>query len=160
MKKLISLLALSGLLWAGEIDPVKISHSNQQYISRFQIPEIQPQIEYPQIAFKTSLPVATTPKIHTIKLQSKTTFPSGTRFVFFGVDEVSKQLFEKEKKFDYGYCINFNSLQELKKFKEEMNLNFPIGLASDDVLKQVFKVSSYPVVIEIQENLLIIKEGL
>jgi len=161
MKKSILFFFLSVGVWARPIDPEKIAKENEEYIKSFQLPEQKIEVQYPSISFKTSLPVATTTKIRTIKLKNKTHFPDGTKFVFFGIDEVSKEFFKKKKNFNYGYCINFKNLKEIKDFKEQLSLSFPIGILMDDsVLKEVFGITSYPSVVEVQGNVLIIKEGL
>ncbi|HRR96920.1 MAG TPA: hypothetical protein P5150_09370 [Candidatus Ratteibacteria bacterium] len=162
MKRCFLLLFLfCGILFGRDIDPEKIAKDNLNYFQSIPIPKPEVKLEQPKISFKTSLAIAQTPKTHQIKLQGKTTFPDGTKFVIFGVDDVSRKFFQSDKKFSYGYCVNFKDLQEIKQMKEELKLNFPTGIVMDDgVWKEVFKITSYPAVIEIQKDTLIIKEGL
>ncbi|HRR96922.1 MAG TPA: hypothetical protein P5150_09380 [Candidatus Ratteibacteria bacterium] len=158
---LVVLFLLSGVSFSRDVDPEKIAKENLNYFQSIPIPKPEVKLEQPKISFKTSLAIAQTPKTHQIKLQGKTTFPDGTKFVIFGVDDVSKNFFKKNKNFSYGYCVNFRNLDEIKQMKEELKLNFPTGVVmQDDVWKKVFNISSYPAVIEIQKDTLIIKEGL
>mgnify|MGYP001466625264 CR=1 FL=1 len=162
MKRCFLLLFLfCELLFGRDIDPEKIAKDNLNYFQSISIPKPEVKLEQPKISFKTSLPITQTPKTYQIKLQGKTTFVDGTRFVVFGVDDISRKFFQKDKNFSYGYCVNFGNLEEIKQMKEELKLNFPTGVVIDDsVWKEFFKISSYPAVIEVRGNTLIIKEGL
>lgn len=162
MKRCFLLLFLfCGLLFGRDIDPEKIAKENLNYFQSIPIPKPEVKLEQPKVSFKTSLPVTQTSKTHQIKLQGKTTFADGTKFVVFGIDDISRKFFQKDKNFSYGYCINFRNLEEIKQMKEELKLNFSTGIVMDDgVWKEVFKISSYPAVIEVRGNILIIKEGL
>ena len=84
--------------------------------------------------------------------------PIGTKiFVFSCYDEDSIRL-ASTVNFDYGLCIEYKSLNDIKDFKEKAGINKPIQIANDDIVG-LFKISSYPELITVKEDGFEIQEG-
>ena len=60
--------------------------------------------------------------------------------------------------FDYGLCIEYKSMDDIRDFKKELKLKQPIAMSNDETVK-AFGVSSYPALITVNDNEFEIQEG-
>lgn len=73
-----------------------------------------------------------------------------TIFVFSALDSSSIEK-AKEIKADYGLCIAYNSLEDIKAFREKSGAPFPIALGNMNIIR-FFKINSCPCLITIQKG--------
>lgn len=162
-----SFLPLPSLLYTEEaekVDVEKVAGENEKYIEQ----KTKEFIEKYRSNFsttlklslrfshRTDLPLATTTRSFTITLEKP--YPGHIKIVFFGCNEECEK-FLKGKKFDYGYCIHFSSLEEVEEFKKKAGIDYPIALiTSDDLLRKFFGIKSYPAVVEVEGKVIKIKE--
>lgn len=73
-----------------------------------------------------------------------------TIFVFSAFDSSSIEK-AKEINADYGLCIQYNSLEDIKAFREQSGARFPIALGNENIIR-FFKINSYPCLITIQKG--------
>jgi len=78
-----------------------------------------------------------------------------TIFVFSALDDNSV-LRAKTVHADYGVCIAYNSLDDIKHFREASGVTFPIQLGNDDTIS-FFKIQSYPALITINNGTVYVK---
>ena len=78
-----------------------------------------------------------------------------TIFVFSALDENSLNK-AKTITADYGVCIEYTSLDDIKRFREASGVTFPIQLGNDDIIS-FFKIQSYPSLITIVNGTVYVK---
>ena len=78
-------------------------------------------------------------------------------FVFSCYDEESVKA-ASVINFDYGLCINYKSMDDIRGFKERAGIKRPVQIANDEMVK-AFGVSSYPALITVHDNEFEIQEG-
>ena len=84
--------------------------------------------------------------------------PLGTKiFVFSLYGEESLQA-ASIVSFDYGLCIEYRSMDDIRDFKKSLKLNQPISISNDETVK-AFGVTSYPALITVRDNEFEIQEG-
>ncbi len=147
------------------VNVMVIRQGNEKYLqkefSQINLKSYFKNIPAPKISFHTSLPIAKSFYSFSKRLNTKTQYPD-TTMVFFGINKASKKFLKANKnvKFTYGYCIDFNSLSALQRFKQEMNITYPVGIINDDNIFKELGITSYPAIIRIKNNVETIQEGL
>ena len=116
-------------------------------------------LRYPNLFYRTSLPKHEgSPVIRHVSFKKNSGLPIGTRvFVFSLYDEDSIRA-ASVVGFDYGLCIEYKSMDDIKEFKKELKLNQPIAMSNDETVK-TFGVSAYPTLITVHDNEFEIQEG-
>ena len=116
-------------------------------------------LRYPNLFYRTSLPKHEgSPVIRHVSFKKNSGLPIGTRvFVFSCYDEESLKA-ASTVNFDYGLCIEYKSVDDIRDFKKELKLKQPITMSNDETVK-VFGVSSYPALITVKTDEFEIQEG-
>ena len=73
-----------------------------------------------------------------------------TIFVFSALDKNSVNQ-SKTTAADYGICIEYNSLDDIKNFREASGVKYPIQLGNENIIS-FFKIQSYPALITIKNG--------
>ena len=112
-----------------------------------------------KFSYKSSLPKHEgPPAIKHVGFRKTPGLPIGTKiFVFSCYDEDCIRI-ASAVNFDYGLCIEYKSIDDIRDFKKELKLNQPIAMSNDKTIK-AFGVSSYPALITVRENEFEIQEG-
>ena len=110
-------------------------------------------------SYKSSLPKHEGPPVTKhISFRKTSGLPIGTKiFVFSCYDEDCIRI-ASTVNFDYGLCIEYKSIDDIRDFKKELKLNQPIVMSNDETIK-AFGVSSYPALITVRDNEFEIQEG-
>ena len=145
----------------GFTSQVKLGETGKDYITQ-NIPVNIPQniiLKPPNVFYKSSLPKHEGPSVTKhISFRKNLGLPIGTKiFVFSYYDEESLRA-ASIVKFDYGLCIEYKSMDDMKEFKKELKLNQPIAMSNDETIK-AFGVSTYPALITVHDNEFEIQEG-
>ena len=116
-------------------------------------------LRYPNLFYRTSLPKHEgSPVIRHVSFKKNSGLPIGTKiFVFSCYDEESLKA-ASTVNFDYGLCIEYKSVDDIRDFKKELKLKQPITMSNDETVK-VFGVSSYPALITVKTDEFEIQEG-
>ena len=75
----------------------------------------------------------------------------GKRVFVFGANDEASLEAAKKVKANIGLCVEYKDLQDLKSFREQTNIAFPVELANDYIVS-VFNLKSYPVLVTVKEN--------
>ena len=98
------------------------------------------------------------PEIRYIGFKKNPSIPQGTKiFVFSCYDEESIGL-AKRLDFDYGLCIDYNSLNDIEDFKNKAGIKQPVEAANAGIVS-AYGINSYPALIRIKEDEYEIQEG-
>ena len=98
------------------------------------------------------------PEIRHISFNKNLAIPQGTKiFVFSCYDEESLSL-AKRLDFDYGLCIDYNSLSDIEDFKNKAGIKQPVEAANAGIVS-AYGINSYPALIRIKEDEYEIQEG-
>lgn len=149
---------------AKQINLFAIRQANEQYLQKkfsgINQKAYFDNIPAPKIYFHTNIPLAQMFYSFSKKLNIKMPYPN-TTMVFFGINKASKQFLQENKniKFNYGYCIDFNSLKDIEKFKKEMDITYPVGIVNNDKTLKELGITSYPAIIIVKNNIETIEEG-
>ena len=60
--------------------------------------------------------------------------------------------------FDYGMCIEYKSLDDIKDFMKDLKLRQPVSMSNDETAR-AFGVTSYPALITVHTDEFEIQEG-
>ena len=109
--------------------------------------------------FKSNLPRHSgPPETKHVSFKKNLSIPIGTKiFVFSCFDEASTEL-APTLGFDYGLCIDYNSLNDIEDFRNKTGISEPVQAANDEIIK-TFGVTSYPALITVKEDEFQIQEG-
>ena len=150
---------------ATPVDVEKLRANNEQYIKQKNIKpnteklrRILKQVQAPELSFQTAIPAHSGKAVKRIKrLKIKAPLPAGTNMLFFtcGNSIPQKALAD----ITYGYCLGFNSLADIKKFREGNKVKFPVQPLLDDKILQWLDISSLPAVVVVKGDTLEIQEG-
>ena len=145
----------------GFTSQVKLRDTGKDYLAQ-NIPVNIPQniiLKLPNIFYKSSLPKHGRPSVtRHISFRKNPSLPIGTKiFVFSCYDEESLKA-ASTVNFDYGLCIEYKSVDDIRDFKKELKLKQPITMSNDETVK-AFGVSSYPALITVRDNEFEIQEG-
>ena len=112
-----------------------------------------------KFSYKSSLPKHEgSPVTKHISFKKTPGLPTGTKiFVFSCYDEDFIRI-TSAVNFDYGLCIEYKSIDDIRDFKKELKLNQPIVMSNDETIK-AFGVSSYPALITVRDTEFEIQEG-
>jgi len=98
------------------------------------------------------------PEIRLIGFKKNPSIPQGTKiFVFSCYDEESLGL-AKRLDFDYGLCIDYNSLSDIEDFKNKAGIKQPVEAANAGIVS-AYGINSYPALIRVKEDEYEIQEG-
>ncbi len=142
-----------------------IRQANEKYLqkkfSEVNIKAYFGKITAPQISFHTKIPLVKSFSSFSKKLNTKIPYPN-TVMVFFGINRASMRFLKRNKniRFDYGYCLDFNSLQDIEKFKKKMGIKYPVGIITDDMDLKELGITGYPASIIVKNNIETIQEGI
>lgn len=111
------------------------------------------------LSYKSKLPEHTgPPETRRLSFKKNLNTPIGTKiFVFSCYDSESAKL-ASEVSADYGLCLAYKSLSDIKDFKQKAGIKYPVQIANDNILES-FKITSYPALITVKEDDLQIQEG-
>ena len=137
----------------GEIDKEMPAHGMLRNIS--QNINIRPI----KFSYKSDLPEHDgRPTIRRVSFRKNLSLPIGAKiFVFSCYDEESIKVASMVN-FDYGLCIDYKSMDDIRDFKERAGIKRPVQIASDETVK-AFGVTSYPALITVHDDELEIQEG-
>jgi len=84
--------------------------------------------------------------------------PTGAKiFVFSCYDEESLKMAQAVD-FDYGLCVEYKSMDDIRDFKAKAGMRQPVQMANDEMAK-AFGITSYPALITVHDGELEIQEG-
>ena len=117
------------------------------------------QVKQPSFSFHTNLPEHKGNPTQTTKyLKDRVPLTEGTKMLFFSCSDKLDP--EKIKNITYGYCVSYNSLKEIKQFRERSKTTFPIQPLQDDKVCKWIGITSLPAVITVKGARIEIQEGL
>jgi len=145
----------------GFTSQVNLREAGKDYLTQ-NIPVNIPQniiLKPTDVFYKSSLPKHEgPPAIRHAAFRKTSGLPIGTKiFVFSCYDEESLRA-ASIVNFDYGLCIEYKSMDDIRDFKKELKLKQPITMSNDETVK-AFGVSSYPALITVKTNEFEIQEG-
>ncbi len=93
-----------------------------------------------------------------LRFRKNLSLPIGAKiFVFSCYDEDSIKI-ASAVNFDYGLCIDYKSMDDVRDFKERAGIKRPVQIASDETVKAL-GVTSYPALVTVHDDELEIQEG-
>ena len=93
-----------------------------------------------------------------LSFRKNLSLPIGAKiFVFSCYDEDSIKI-ASIVNFDYGLCIDYKSMDDIRDFKEKAGIKRPVQIADDETVKAL-GVTSYPALVTVHDDELEIKEG-
>ena len=112
-----------------------------------------------KFSYKSDLPEHDgRPTIRHVSFRKNLSLPIGTKiFVFSCYDEESIKI-ASAVNFDYGLCIDYKAMDDIRDFKERAGIKRPVQIANDETVKAL-GVTSYPALITIHDDELEIQEG-
>ncbi len=145
----------------GFTSQVQVRETGKNYLTRkvsLNIPQNM-TLKPLSMFYKTSLPKHEGPSVtRHISFRKNPSLPIGTKiFVFSLYGEESLQA-ASIVSFDYGLCIEYRSMDDIRDFKKSLKLNQPISISNDETVK-TFGVTSYPALITVRDNEFEIQEG-
>ena len=150
---------------ATPVDVEKLRANNEQYIEQKNIKpdteklqQILKQVQAPKLSFQTAIPAHSGKAVKTRKqLKTKVPLPAGTKMLYFTCNNSIPQKVLAD--ISYGYCLGFNSLEDIKKFREGNKVKFPVQPLLDDKILQWLDISSLPAVVTVKGDTLEVQEG-
>ena len=93
-----------------------------------------------------------------LSFRKNLSLPTGAKiFVFSCYDEESLKM-AKTADFDYGLCVEYKSMDDIRDFKVKAGMRQPVQIANDEMAK-AFGITSYPALITVHDGELEIQEG-
>ena len=84
--------------------------------------------------------------------------PIGAKiFIFSCYDEESAKI-AAAVNFDYGLCIEYRSMDDIRDFKAMAGIKKPVEIANDETVKAL-GITSYPALVTVHDDELEIQEG-
>ena len=140
---------------------VQVRETGKDYFARNIANNIPPDINIKPIRlyYKSSLPKHEgSPVTKHISFRKNPGLPISTKiFVFSCYDEESLRV-ASIISFDYGLCIEYKSVVDIRDFKKDLKLKQPVTISNDETVK-AFGVSSYPALITVKTDEFEIQEG-
>ena len=113
----------------------------------------------PKLFYKSAIPKHQgSPAIRHSSFRKNPGLPIGAKIFVFSCDDEESLKMASTVNFDYGLCIEYESMDEIRDFKKSLKLTQPVGTADDETLK-AFGVSSYPALITVHDDEFEIQEG-
>ena len=112
-----------------------------------------------KFSYKSAIPkYYGAPQIGHLSFRKNLSLPIGVKiFVFSCYDEDSIKI-ASTVNFDYGLCIDYKSMADIRDFKERAGIKWPVQIADDKMIK-VLGVTSYPALVTVHDDELEIQEG-
>jgi len=145
----------------GFSSPLQSERINKDYSAQDVFGDISQNINFNPInlSFKSALAKHSgLPLIRHLSFKKNLKMPTGAKIFIFSCYDQDCIKIASTLNFDYGLCIDYDSLSGIRDFKEKIGLNKPVQIA-DDQIASLFKISSYPALITIKENEFEIQEG-
>ena len=98
------------------------------------------------------------PEIRHISFNKNLVIPQGTKIFVFSCYDVESLSLAKRLDFDYGLCIDYNSLSDIEDFKNKAGIKQPLEAANAGIVS-AYGINSYPALIRIKEDEYEIQEG-
>ncbi|MDP3787284.1 MAG: hypothetical protein Q8R05_07075 [Candidatus Omnitrophota bacterium] len=93
-----------------------------------------------------------------LSFRKNLSLPIGAKiFVFSCYDEDSIKI-ASAVNFDYGLCIDYKSMDDVRDFKERAGIKRPVQIADDEMIKAL-GITSYPALVTVHNDELEIQEG-
>lgn len=93
-----------------------------------------------------------------IRFKKNSSLMIGTKIFVFSCNDEESLKAATQVSFDYGLCIEYKSIDDIRDFKESLKLKKPIAISNDDMAK-AFGVSAYPALITVHDDEFEIQEG-
>lgn len=150
---------------ATPVDVEKLRANNEQYIKQKNIkPDTEKfqqtlkQLQAPRLSFQTAIPAHSGKTIKTIKqLKTKVPLPAETKMLFFTCSNPIPQ--KAITDISYGYCLGYDCLEDIKKFRERNKVKFSVQPLLDDKILKWLNIFSLPAVVTVKGDILEIQEG-
>ena len=140
---------------------VKLGETGKDYLTR-NIPVNIPQniiLKPTDVFYKSFMPKHEgPPAIRHAAFRKTSGLPIGTKIFVFSCYDGESLRVASIVNFDYGLCIGYKSMDDIRDFKKELKLKQPITMSNDETVK-AFGVSSYPALITVKTNEFEIQEG-
>jgi hypothetical protein len=98
------------------------------------------------------------PETRSVSAKNDFNFPIGTKILVFSCNNEASINAASAISFDYGFCIECQSLKDVEDFLKKIGIKRPIYILTDKTL-ELFKVTSYPALIIVKEDGFQIQEG-
>ncbi len=145
----------------GFVNQVQVKETGKDYLTKTILWNIPRDIALKplKLSYKSSLPKHEgSPVTKHISFRKNPSLPIGTKiFVFSCYDEESLRV-AATVNFDYGLCIEYKSMDDIRYFMKDLKLKQPIAMSNDETVK-AFGVTSYPALITVHDNEFEIQEG-
>ena len=112
-----------------------------------------------KFSYKSAIPKHYgSPLTRHLSFRKNLSLPIGAKiFVFSCYDEDSIKI-ASAVNFDYGLCIDYKSMDDIRDFKERAGIKRPVQIADDEMVKAL-GVTSYPALVTVHDDELEIQEG-
>ena len=84
--------------------------------------------------------------------------PIGTKILIFSLYDKDSLRIASTVNFDYGLCIDYKSMDDIRDFKQKAGIKKPIQLANSEMIKAL-GATSYPALVTVHDDELEIQEG-
>ena len=112
-----------------------------------------------KFSYKSAIPKHYgTPITRHLSFRKNLSLPIGAKiFIFSCYDEKSIKVASMVN-FDYGLCLDYKSMDDVRDFKERAGIKRPVQIVDDETVKAL-GVTSYPALVTVHDDELEIQEG-
>jgi len=145
----------------GFSSPVQFKETDKDYAGQYILRNIPKNINLKEIKFfyKSALPKHEGPSTtRRSSFRKNLGLPAGVKIFVFSCYDPESARVAPTLNLDYGLCIEYKSLDDIRDFKERVGIRQPVQIANDEMVKAL-GVTSYPALITVREDELEIQEG-
>ena len=145
----------------GFSSPIQFTETGKDYAKQGTFRNVSQNINIRPIKFsyKSAIPKHYgSPLTRHLSFRKNLSLPIGAKiFVFSCYDEDSIKI-ASAVNFDYGLCIDYKSMDDVRDFKERAGIKRPVQIVDDETVKAL-GVTSYPALVTVHDDELEIQEG-
>jgi len=145
----------------GFSSPIQFTETGKDYAKQGTFRNVSQNINIrpTKFSYKSAIPKHYgSPLTRHLSFRKNLSLPIGVKiFVFSCYDEDSIKI-ASAVNFDYGLCIDYKSMADVRDFKERAGIKRPVQIASDETVK-VLGITSYPALVTVHDDELEIQEG-
>lgn len=145
----------------GFSSPVQFKETDRDYARQYILRNIPKNINLKEIKFsyRSALPKHHGPSTtRRLSFRKNLGLPTGTKIFVFSCYDLESARVAPTLNFDYGLCIEYKSLDDIRDFKERVGIRQPVQIANDEMVKAL-GVTSYPALITVHDDELEIQKG-
>ncbi len=134
------------------VEPMKENLKKKlRHVIELRQQEFKELLSSTDFSFHTSLPrYYGKPKTAVKYIESMELLPWRGKILFFSWEDTIKP--EKLKDINAAYCLSYNNLGDIKKWKEKHKVIFPVQPLEDDDICRLLGIEAYPAIVTIKEG--------